>query len=109
MNLRESLNNPGHGGPVPNPVEPPRDLDWIAGYCEGYAEAKGIRMAVSTTGPIIQMHNLTTDTCSAKIHRVVLTDMKALVTAVRAQIDAMPYWQPEYEDWGPDPWPEDET
>ena len=104
MNLRDSLNDPSQGGPLPDPLEGREDFLWAAAFVCRYSEAGGMLMATSTEGRTLRLHNLTANTRSAKIVRAGLTSVGTVKAAVRAQLDAMPFWEPESDNIGPDPW-----
>lgn len=110
MNLRESLNSSDHGDPLdPDVLTGHEDYHWVMAYVHGWAEAKNLRIAVSTNGATVRLHNLSADTRSAKISRRNLNTRHDIRVAVQAQLDALPYWDAESDDWGPDPWPDPEV
>jgi hypothetical protein len=103
VNLRESLNNPDHGDGWKDPVSGREDFLWAGAFVHGWSEARGLRFAISTDGPTMRLHNLDADTRSANIVRNARTTRDVAV-AIRAQLDALPFWGPEEDTWGPDPW-----
>ena len=106
VNLRESIDDPGQGAPLPDELPLAENYRYAAAFMHGYSEATGLRFATSTHGPTIQIHNLSNDTRSAEIDRKDMLSVRRLLIAMRAQLDALPYWEAEADDWGPDPWPE---
>ena len=105
MNLRDAMNDE-HGPPYPDVLTGREDHLWMAAFAQGYGEAQGILMATSTNGRTMRIHNLSATTRSENIKRCESIDRRTLRIQVRAQLDAMPYWKPESENWGPDPWHE---
>lgn len=104
MNLRESLER--WDDAVEDPLDGREQMTWACGFVRGFAEATGARLALSTNGRTMRIHDLGTDTRSAAIVRSGLTDSRRLLTALRAQLDARPHWIPESDRWGPNPWPD---
>ena len=104
MNFRESIDNPDHGEPYYWEIDPVEGLRYASGYVQGYAEVTGRRLVTSSNGHTMRIHDLDNDTRSAPIARGELKTTPAVRIAVQAQLDALPYWGPEGDGWGPDPW-----
>lgn len=89
---------------MPDPVSGREDFLIATAFVRGVGLATGQRLAMSTDGPTMRIHNLSNDTRSAVIRRTQETAGEVQI-AVVAQLDAMPYWESESDNWGPDPWP----
>lgn len=100
MNLRESLEG---GDGMDDVVSGREDYLTAWAYVAGWGEGVGRHTAVSTDGVTLRIHDLTRDTRSAPILRHLRTTRDVLV-ATKAQLDAIEYWEPESDTWGPDPW-----
>lgn len=105
MNLRETFEK--WDDPQPDPVEGREDVLVASAFAWGFGAATGRWLVVSTNGPTMRIHDLTNDTRSASINRRQET-VREVRIAVAAQLDALPYWEPELDTWGPDPWKEGE-
>lgn len=103
MNLREAL-SPEHGEPVPDDSTPKERWEHFSAFAYGWGTARGVRLTTSTDGSSMRIHNLDADTRSAKVVRDRIETVGAAYVAALAQLDALPYWEPESDDWGPDPW-----
>lgn len=104
MNLRDVLND-DYGEPVPVPMKGREDFLVLAALAIGYGIARDARIATSTNGRTMRLHNLDANTRSAKIVRAGMTTDRAVIVAFQAQMDAMPFWESESDEWGGDPWP----
>jgi|GEM_PF-2808358 len=108
MNLHDAL-APDHGAPHPeDELGPGKAWAFFTGLVAGYAEAIGRRLAVSTNGRTMRIHDLGANTRSSPIRRPGLKTKTQLLTAFRAQMDARPFWGSESDGWGPDPWGQDD-
>lgn len=108
MNLRDSLNNPDHGGPLPDTLAGREDFLYATAYAFGYAEGRDLSLATSTNGRTLRIHDLRRNTRSATILRAGLDTPSKVRVAVLAQLDGLEYWQAESEQWGADPWLNDD-
>lgn len=84
--------------PLALPARPFRtgseQFTYFAGLLGGYAFAAGVTLWACTDGPSLFVADRDAGTRSAPIDRAVANDMETLCTAVRAQLDARPFWTP---------------
>ena len=109
MRLRDSIDDPSQGTPYETPLNAREVWYYASAFVDGYSQGSGLRIAATTNGPEMRLHDLANDTQSPLIVRPKESTTREMWTMLIAHLDARLFWEPESDTWGPDPWREEES
>ena len=102
MNLDEAL-SPEWGEPINTTLTPMEAWRVFCALAHAHQIATGVRIATSTNGATMRLHDVDAGARSPKI-RHGPWDEKELVTCFRLHVTRRKSWEPESTTWGPDPY-----